>query len=99
MLSEQVVQLQEELHLARTSIAEKTVLQTRLEELEKQLAIAEAQLKEEVCDFQNSKALKEEEKKYAIQNTCRLKDWNLTTISTACRLKQFEQLLLEGKQN
>ncbi|CBI34100.3 unnamed protein product, partial [Vitis vinifera] len=48
ILSGQVVQLQEELHLAHTSIAEKTVLQTRLEELEKQLVIAEAQLKEEV---------------------------------------------------
>lgn len=48
ILSGQVVQLQEELHLAHTSIAEKTDLQTRLEELEKQLVIAEAQLKEEV---------------------------------------------------
>lgn len=48
ILSGQVVQLKEELDLAHTSIAEKTVLQTRLEELEKQLVMADAHLKEEV---------------------------------------------------
>ena len=42
ILSGQVVQLQEELHLGNTSI------ETRLEEIQKQLVIAGAHLKEEV---------------------------------------------------